>query len=63
MKSGWITPSEAAAVLKISASGARWLVDTRQVRAVRTPSGRRLLSAADVERLRAEREAQKADRA
>lgn len=63
MKSGWLTPGEAAAVLNISASGARWLADSRQVRAVRTPSGRRLLSAADVKRLRAEREAQKADRA
>jgi DNA-binding transcriptional MerR regulator len=47
---------EAAARLGITPSGVRWLADTRLVRAIRTPSGVRLLSARDVERLRQERE-------
>jgi hypothetical protein len=52
----WLLPSEAAELLGITASGARWLVDTRQVRSTRTATGRRLISAVDVERLRRERE-------
>lgn len=55
LRSRFLTPGEAAAVLGISPSGARWMADTRQVRTMRTPSGRRLLSASDVERLRRER--------
>jgi excisionase family DNA binding protein len=51
----WLTPGEAARRLGVSRSGAVWFVDTRRVKAVKTPTGRRLISARDVERLRAER--------
>lgn len=52
----WLTPGEAARRLGVTRSAAVWFVDTRRVRAVKTPTGRRLLSARDVERLRVERE-------
>lgn len=52
----YLTPSEASAVLGISPSGVRWLSDTRRLRTTRTQTGRRLLLASDVERLRRERE-------
>ncbi len=55
MKRAWLLPTEAGRVLGISASGVRWLADTRRLRAIRTPSGRRLVSAMDLERLRRER--------
>ena len=54
-KCPWLTTHEAAELLGISESGARWLADTRQVRAIRTPGGRRLLSLADVQRFSRER--------
>ena len=53
--SRFLTPGEAALRLGVSRSGAVWLADTQRVRAIRTPTGRRLLSARDVERLRIER--------
>ncbi len=56
---GRLLVGEAAARLGITPSGARWLADTRRVRTTRTPSGVRLLSAHDVERLRQEREQEK----
>lgn len=52
----FLTPGEASAALGISPSGVRWLSDTRQLRTTRTQTGRRLLLASDVERLRRERE-------
>jgi excisionase family DNA binding protein len=51
----WLTPSEAAQRLCLSRSGVVWMVDTRRLRAVRTETGRRLISRRDVERLRQER--------
>lgn len=56
MTSRWLTPSEAARKLGVSRSGVLWLVDTRKVHAFRTETGRRLVSARDLERLRRERE-------
>ena len=56
MRTNWLRPGEAARELGLSRSGILWLADTRKVRSVRTPSGWRLLSARDVERLRQERE-------
>jgi excisionase family DNA binding protein len=52
----WLTPGEAAQRLGCSRSGVIWLADTRKVRTVRTESGRRLVSARDLERLQRERE-------
>lgn len=52
----YLTPSEASAVLGITPSGVRWLSDTRRLRTTKTRTGRRLLLARDVERLRRERE-------
>lgn len=51
----WWTVGTAARHLGLTRSGVRWLADTRKVRAIRTPSGIRLLSARDVERLRQQR--------
>ena len=56
MKSPWWLLGEAARDWKMSKSGARWFVDTGRVRAVRTPSGVRLIPASEVERVRRERE-------
>ncbi len=53
---GRLLVGEAAARLGITPSGARWLVDTGRIRSLRTPTGVRLLSARDVERLADERE-------
>ncbi len=58
---GWLTPTEAGRVLGVTASGVRWMADTRRLRGTRTPSGRRLISARDLERLRREREQGKQD--
>jgi excisionase family DNA binding protein len=55
MASAYVTPSEAARALGVSRSGVLWLVDTCRLRAVRTDTGRRLISRRDVERLRQER--------
>lgn len=52
----FMTPAEAARLLGISASGIRWLIDVRRLRATRTLSGRRLVSARDLEELRQTRE-------
>ncbi len=61
--SKWLTPGEAAERLgDITPSGIRWLADTRQVRSVRTPTGRRLISAADLERLRTARDTARPER-
>lgn len=54
----WLLPGEAAKRLGLSRSGTLWLADTRRLRMTRTDTGVRLLSARDVERLRAEREEQ-----
>lgn len=54
-KCPWFTTHETAEFLGITDSGARWLADTGQVQSIRTVGGRRLLSAADVERLRRNR--------
>ena len=54
--STWLLPGEAATILRMTPSGVRWLADTGRVRSIRTATGRRLLSAVDVERLRRERE-------
>lgn len=52
----WLSPGEAAERLgDVTASGVRWLMDTRRVRGIRTLSGRRLISASDLERLAEER--------
>jgi excisionase family DNA binding protein len=56
MKIRWRVPGEAAKHLGLSRSGVLWLVDTGRLRAVRTETGRRLISARDLERLRQERE-------
>ena len=56
MRTPYLTPTETARVLGITSSGVRWLVDTRRLKAVRTPSGRRLIVARDLERLRRDRE-------
>lgn len=58
----WLLPGEAAQRLGVTRSGAVWFADTRRVRAIRTPSGRRLLSAQDVERFRQERERESSER-
>jgi hypothetical protein len=56
----YLLPGEAAARLSITASGIRWLADTRKLRSTRTPTGRRLIDARDVERLLRERAARTA---
>jgi hypothetical protein len=58
MSARWLLPGEAATILQMSRSGARWLADTRRIRSIRTASGVRLLSTQDVERFR-ERRARK----
>lgn len=63
MRVTYLTPTEAARMLGISRSGVLWLVDTRRLRAVRTPSGRRLISARDVYRLKQVREQAQSERA
>jgi excisionase family DNA binding protein len=59
---GYLTPTEAARQLGMTRSGVLWMVDTRRLHAVRTDTGRRLISRRDVERLRKQREALKAVR-
>jgi excisionase family DNA binding protein len=56
MRNPWLLPGEAARRLGLSRSGVLWLADTRRLRAIRTESGRRLVSARDLERLKQERE-------
>jgi excisionase family DNA binding protein len=51
----WLTPSEAAQRLGMSASGVRWMVDTGRVRPIRTANGRRLVSLRDLDRVRVDR--------
>jgi excisionase family DNA binding protein len=55
--SRYLLPREVARILGISPTGVRWLVDTRRLRATRTPGGVRLISAADLERIKRERDA------
>jgi excisionase family DNA binding protein len=52
----WLTPAEAANRLQLSGQQVRRLADAGRLEAQRTPLGR-LVRAADVERLRREREA------
>jgi excisionase family DNA binding protein len=57
MRSEHCTPGEAAVLLGLTASGVRWLMDTRRLRGERTVGGRRLLRRTDVLRYKAKREA------
>ena len=52
MDKRWLLPGEAARRLGVTRSGVLWFADTGRLRAVRTPSGVRLLLARDVERFR-----------
>jgi excisionase family DNA binding protein len=56
LASAYLTPGETARALKVSRSAVLWMADTRRLRAVRTDSGRRLISRRDVERVRQARE-------
>lgn len=56
MASAYVTPGEAARALGVSRSGVLWLVDTRRLRAIRTDTGRRLVSRRAVRRLREEQQ-------
>lgn len=58
----WLLPSEAARRLGVTRSGVVWFADTRKIRAIRTPTGRRLLSARSVEELREKRERERSSR-
>lgn len=57
MRVTYLTPSEAARLLGLSRSGVVWLIDTRRLRATKTPTGRRLVSIRDLERLQRDRQA------
>jgi len=46
---------DAAELLDMTPSGVRWLIDTNQLRAQRTPSGQRITWPSAVEQFRAER--------
>jgi excisionase family DNA binding protein len=58
-KAQYYTPAEAGEVLRLRPSTVRFLCDTRRLRAIRTASGRRLIPAGDLERLRRDRESKR----
>jgi DNA-binding transcriptional MerR regulator len=56
IKNDFLVTSEAARELQVTPSTARWLANTGKLQVIRTANGTRIYLAADVERLKRERQ-------